>query len=408
MADTRLVLLLGALAGAAAQYPTKFPFESEANNLLVALPEATPSFSFGNDDPGGYTSLYMSCDFGKLQEAQGGWMSPIHCKGAAYYVKSMWKYDTFSYDDGKKANYWTNCSEPLQPPYMSLKYNTLHHEYRENDYLKTKCPTCFEPEMDLMKLKAYIVDEADNETYPHFPHALDKAALHEETTAVLGKALGRLGVPTDEKWCGEGSPHPDDCCFEFADNKGRGPATEIGYGNNAHYWKIDYAQKTEDLKSFMKTSACKGISYGAACSWGGDRNHMCQNLYLSGSERLTVRPCFDTFMHFFSSCTIFVNSNPTSSKYEPSSYMAKLSGAQLVVVQSLYRAPDKVCNPYSYYYPSLFPSSSSTASSASSKSATSTSGASSSAASSAPVATSGSRPLFLIGAILAVPLAVIM
>jgi len=76
----------------------------------------------------------------------------------------------------------------------------------------------------------------------------------------------------------------------------------------------------------------------------------CFDQYLSPSERLKIMPCVDIVPHFLSTCNIFIpfnNNRPT----EPDAYWSSMTVQQTLVADALWYDSDRVCHPYSYFFP---------------------------------------------------------
>jgi len=137
------------------------------------------------------------------------------------------------------------------------------------------------------------------------------------------------------------------CCEMFKD-------TQSGTG-----WAI---KKVDVIQDYQTVGGCTDITkekYGEAyiCSeiWP---MYNCNTYFSKGKSnaRLLVRACYDLGVNFLSACKLFktgalVAATFTMKKYDTEEYLSKQSASQLMSMHSLYVSPDRVCHPYSYYFP---------------------------------------------------------
>lgn len=115
---------------------------------------------------------------------------------------------------------------------------------------------------------------------------------------------------------------------------------------------------TEDL---MQVGLCTELaSEYHLCSYSTWTSY-CIEYYIGGktkNQRVNVLPCFDTSVRWLMKCPVFKKSSSSlrgaSSilrDWDTDSYFALLSPEQVMVLYPTSKIHDRVCNPYSYYFP---------------------------------------------------------
>jgi len=142
------------------------------------------------------------------------------------------------------------------------------------------------------------------------------------------------GQAAGQKICDVGS-----CCSEYIGN----PKYSVDQ-MDWHSWLDDRAGAAlcGDIK--VEDNYCIFV--------GGDFQMNCIEYHLSALDRLVVTACFDTFVRYYMDCSVFLSVYTPASIKEPPAYMAGMSNAETLVHDSVSFLQDKICHPYSYYYPS--------------------------------------------------------
>lgn len=118
--------------------------------------------------------------------------------------------------------------------------------------------------------------------------------------------------------------------------------------------------KTGVLSDRVSVGGCTAsLSEAAYCGWTA-WPHECLDYFDKGktNSRNVVIPCMDVYMRFLTSCKVFsasiasfVKVSFPARRFEPEGFRAKLSSSQVMLIEAAAGFPDRVCNPYSYYYP---------------------------------------------------------
>jgi len=345
-----LVLGLAAHHVVAEQYPTTYPYENEkdAGSLpsVEDLPDATPSKKPDDaNDPGGYFKLFDKCTLWNTISADKPF-SPLMCEGAEFALN----YEVGSMTWGKAATDKFNCTK-----------------------------ACFASGSDDGKTMTPITQK---------PYGFD----------VMDKVM----VDNEPGWC----PSKTNCCPHHAD------FLEKMQGNGC-YRQFDTNTLNNRFKamgSYYKPLGCpEHTTISNWCHQSYKTTQLCTNQYLSPSKRVTIYACPDTYWLYFSQCPVLMAKPGSSDYFEPLPYISKLSGAQFIKLRALHNHIDKVCHPYSYYYPSMgkTPASSSAASSSVSAASSSVAAASSTTPPSTSESTSSAMREFTIFATAAISLLVV-
>lgn len=83
----------------------------------------------------------------------------------------------------------------------------------------------------------------------------------------------------------------------------------------------------------------------------GNVGNACFQNYLSSAERTVTKPCYDFMAMFQFSCKTYQVAGYPDRKYDIEAYYLSMSPAEQGLMMSVFHAQDKVCYPYSYYFP---------------------------------------------------------
>lgn len=142
----------------------------------------------------------------------------------------------------------------------------------------------------------------------------------------------------NEKVCEQG-----ECCVDWVGTEGFwGGAVEDSYGKEWYETEaqagICGADWTESLYCF---------------SMGFDSHNACQSTIVTPGTRINnrVTGCYDTKVHFFLGCPVYVEAGFKYDSNEPANYYEASTPDQLIATGSIHLIGDKLCKPYSYYFP---------------------------------------------------------
>lgn len=135
-------------------------------------------------------------------------------------------------------------------------------------------------------------------------------------------------------------------------------------GDAPDTWMLDKTETEYD------TGTCSdGITEPMYCLMGEWWSHAgCIEAFVSESERVNSRvvPCYDISVHWYFSCPVYKVAGIIFDDREPAVYNEESSPEENTAHSSFWHTQDKVCHPYSYYFPDFAKTSStSTASTAS-------------------------------------------
>merc|ERR1711865_274297 len=124
--------------------------------------------------------------------------------------------------------------------------------------------------------------------------------------------------------------------------------------------KVKYSTDQLDwhswLDNFLASNGCGTPHEEFYCSQVlGHAQTNCIELVENTDDRLWMYHCYDLGLLFMQDCPVLAatgNDRPQGLIAEPQGYMDQLSPSQNILVGAIMYAPDRVCMPYSYYYPS--------------------------------------------------------
>lgn len=168
-----------------------------------------------------------------------------------------------------------------------------------------------------------------------------------------GNYLGEnsyAGVVNGETICDVG-----ECCSDFF-----GAATYFNQDEPYEPYYTDFGNVDTD-------GNCPNLfDEGVYCTIMASYQVLCIEQYVSPTERVVTYPCYDSFWHHYSSCTVYaVTGFYFRPQSEPEGYAADSTADELNALNGIFFTPDKVCRPYSYYYPETAKSASSSSTGAS-------------------------------------------
>lgn len=128
------------------------------------------------------------------------------------------------------------------------------------------------------------------------------------------------------------------CCSDFVGK----PAYTLDPVSFHEKWN-KYIQIGSCTTSLPEAFYCAEIAY----DW------VCFDRYVSAAERTHVEACYDLAYVYFRSCPVFrsIGVNSENEAYETKLYLANLSPDESFVVYGVHTYNDRVCHPYSYYFP---------------------------------------------------------
>lgn len=286
-------------------YPSDFPFASDkasAELFSFKFPEANPSFKFDASDPGGYTNLLLKCDLGALYKTYGSkQFGAALCPGMRYNLAvnpSAAAVDTTG----------MTADKAIQTIQASANFNCSNNPFSHN--VSTGVPHS----LDYLYVKYFKKD------------------MH----TALEFGFGPTGIDKNVKWCKSKS----ECCEELQPFAGVRAFTKIG----------EYQKEAEN-------NQCSSATLPLTCNRLQFTAYLCQEQYISAGKRLKVPLCPDHRMRYYASCKKITDlwgnmaTKDDNALSEPATYKLKLTQRQVYESFSLTKSPDKVCKPYSYYFP---------------------------------------------------------
>lgn len=130
------------------------------------------------------------------------------------------------------------------------------------------------------------------------------------------------------------------------------------------YWNSDspYMGYYDDIGKVYEDGLCEEMFgepmyctiMNGAQQWG------CIEQYITPTERQVIVNCYDYIYNHYAGCKLYqIEGYMWRPQTEPEGYRADSSAEQINAVNALYFAPDRVCHPYSYYFPEYAASSAS-------------------------------------------------
>lgn len=154
-----------------------------------------------------------------------------------------------------------------------------------------------------------------------------------------------FGTVADVKICEEGQ-----CCKDW--------------WNVLTYWNQDepYQPYYDTIGKVYEDGGCDEMfgEHVYCMFMNSGQSQGCAEQYVTLTERQVLNPCYDSIWHHYSGCKLYTISGyifrPST---EPVAYIEDSSADEVNAANGLYFCPDRVCKPYSYYYPEFAKSASS-------------------------------------------------
>jgi len=128
---------------------------------------------------------------------------------------------------------------------------------------------------------------------------------------------------------------PGECC-EYLMGKVKGTDDQLDW----HQWLDDRSS----------AALCGAVPEEAYCTMvGGDFHMQCLEYYPSPVERLAVFPCYDTYVLYYLSCSVFKQAYTVVTEKEPDTYKNSLTNEELLTHDSFSFLQDRICHPHSYF-----------------------------------------------------------
>lgn len=149
--------------------------------------------------------------------------------------------------------------------------------------------------------------------------------------------------------------------FDSADFSGMAngqKVCEVGACCSQYYGQVKFSDDQMDWHSWLddrnSAALCGDIAVeDNYCIWvGGDFQMNCIDYHLSALERLVVTACYDSFVRFYFDCTVFLSVYTPATIKEPPAFQDGMSNEETIIHDSISFLQDRICFPYSYYYPS--------------------------------------------------------
>jgi len=144
-----------------------------------------------------------------------------------------------------------------------------------------------------------------------------------------------------QKMCDDG---PKSCCPQFRGEKKYRANTDAHMENDILM-----------LEGFQETGLCtETFHVGSFCSLFNDNAIFWCNEQILGDLERTIENtvCFDSWTHWLlDNCPVFSAAFPVLEGLEPDHYMQSMSNAENIGWLGIHWLSDKVCLPYSYFFP---------------------------------------------------------
>jgi hypothetical protein len=133
----------------------------------------------------------------------------------------------------------------------------------------------------------------------------------------------------------------EDCCSEW-----------MGYPKQT----TDQLDRQATWDTFIQANACETYHEALYCHLSdGWHGHVCLEQYIDQGTRQIYKPCLDNGVRWMLECNLLKTTGAYSyiEVYEPNAYRESLSIEQTFIVYYIQSASghDRVCYPYSYYFP---------------------------------------------------------
>jgi len=140
-----------------------------------------------------------------------------------------------------------------------------------------------------------------------------------------------------QKYCDS----PKECCAHL-----NGKVKYFGDGDMLEYDLPDAEESHEQglcTESFHEGMFCSMFNDYAIVS--------CNEQIITDTDREIMSVCLDSILHYISHCPIFMSTKSISPGEEPLSYLENMTVDEFNGWNAVRNFPDKVCTPYSYFFP---------------------------------------------------------
>lgn len=123
-------------------------------------------------------------------------------------------------------------------------------------------------------------------------------------------------------------------------------------------WQKDMSQYVTGFEGMVTAGNCPTPSEHVHCMYSYRNQRNCLEQYQTPGARKYTFPCHDVTFAYFMSCKLYKLSGMSTqiSAFEPEPFMKTLTPLQTVWAAAVVEQPDRVCNPYNYFYPDEAPS----------------------------------------------------
>jgi len=124
--------------------------------------------------------------------------------------------------------------------------------------------------------------------------------------------------------------------------------------DNTWAFTADWLEYQTSMETLLNGGACSDVTEEFVCQLTyGKVLRNCLEQYVTESERAAMQPCHDNLMASFLSCKLYLQTGVETqiTTFEPKNYRSSLTPAQTILAYTVAESPDRVCHPYTYYYP---------------------------------------------------------
>jgi len=225
-----------------------------------------------------------------------------------------------------------NCDpySPDRPPYSdSSLANTVPESYQETK--PAGFPEC--------RLQAYFFRSILGSAAESYAYNCTKMLETPETTAAISEAANWNNLIAGEEACVKG-----ECC-SFMD----GVVIEQ-FGRHVPFMEVMGEHYTQGL--------CPTLPPEEVFCPYTTIPFYCAEYYVGyTNDRPVTYACYDVAWRWYAECPVFQSTRLIleisfeAGKWEAPQYLEDLAYDQLIVLEPIFKLPDRVCHPYSYYHP---------------------------------------------------------
>lgn len=172
-----------------------------------------------------------------------------------------------------------------------------------------------------------------------------------------------LDAPMPNPWfnCTDRGNYIDENTYNFDTISGTKYCDSPEVCCEEHHGKLKYRPDDSDamdidrelFEESYETGMCtSNLHQGAFCSLFNDyATVFCNEQVVDDTERGILQTCFDSQLNFLTHCPVFKSVATKVEGVEPEAYIEAMTVDEWWSHSSMFWMPDKVCHPYSYFFP---------------------------------------------------------